>query len=150
MIIAPYVFDFDEDGRYTTEVAIDWVRTDGIPTVLHPGRILQYTTEDEWQVTTAKSIGADTTWKPIAKATKTIKEAFAAAEPPAPARPGYYELIDPDAAADPFPVVPPRTSLYALQRWIPEHGVAGILWSWAPKDSTEPHYAVVRAEHLRT
>lgn len=148
MIVAPYVFEIDEDGHYTTDVAVDWVRTDGTPTVLAPGRLLRYTDEGEWQVTTAKSLRADATWKPIAKAAKAVKEGFEQAEIPTDPQAGYYELLDPDAASEPFALTPPRTSLYALQKWVPAQEAAGILWRWEPENSTERYFAVVRAELL--
>lgn len=162
MITAPDVFEVDEHGRYTPTIATSWVQTDGIPTVLHIGRTLRYSAEDGWEVTTAKTTTPDPTWKPISKAAKSVKEAFAAADAAADPAPGYYELIGPTFAGNPhhigdFQVVahgsvpledtPPRSSLYALGPWIAGHDIPGILWTWDTADGRL--FAAVRAEHLR-
>lgn len=161
MIIAPDVFEVDEHGHYTPTVARPWVQTDGVPTVLHVGRTLRFCPEEGWQVTTAKAPTPDPVWKPISKAAKTVKEAFAAADAGADPAPGYYELIGPTLAGNPhqigdFQIVahgdvpvqgaPPRTSLYALGPWIRNASIPGILWSWdAPQGRL---FAAVRVEHL--
>lgn len=161
MITAPDVFKVDEHGRYTPTVAIPWVETDGAPTVLHLGRTLRYSAEEGWEVTTAKTTTPDPNWKPISKAAKAVKEAFAAASVADEPAPGYYELIGPSFAGNPhglgdFQVVahgsvplegaPPRSSLYALGPWIAGNDIPGILWVWdAPEGRL---FAAVRADHL--
>lgn len=161
MITAPDVFEVDEHGRYTPTVATPWIETDGVPTVLHVGRTLRYCAEEGWQVTTAKTTNPDPTWKPISKAAKSVKEAFAAADTADDPAPGYYELIGPNFAGNPhhigdFQVIahgsvpldgtPPRSSLYALGPWIGAKDIPGILWVWdAPEGRI---FAAVRAEHL--
>jgi hypothetical protein len=161
MITAPDVFEVDEHGRYTPTVAVPWVQTDGVPTVLHVGRTLRYCPEEGWQVTTAKTPNLDPTWKPISKAAKAVKEAFAAAAAADNPAPGYYELIGPTFAGNPhhlgdFQLIthgsvplnesPPRTSLYALGPWLNARDLPGILWSWDTADGRL--FAAVRAEHL--
>jgi hypothetical protein len=161
MINAPDVFEVDEHGRYTTTVAVPWVHTDGVPTLLHVGRTLRFCPDEGWQTTTAKTTTLEPVWKPISKAAKSVKEAFAAADAAEAVEPGYYELIGPTFAANPhglgdWKVVahgsvplagqPPRTSLYALRNWVRNADIPGILWSWdAPEGRL---FAAVRADQL--
>lgn len=147
MIIAPYVFDIDENGLYTTDVVTDWVQVHGNPYALHTGRMLHFDPDTGWRATTAKSLSGEPKWKPIDEAAKTVKEAFAEAEVPADPRPGYYELLDPEQSVFALEA-PPRTSLYALQKWVPAQKVPGILWAWDDAESAGPRYAVVRSTHL--
>lgn len=162
MIHAPDVFEVDEHGRYTPTVAVPWIETDGTPTVLHVGKTLRYSTDEGWEVTTAKTTTPDPTWKPISKAAKAVKEAFAAAAAADDPAPGYYELIGPTFAGNPhnlddFQIVahgsvpvegtPPRSSLYALGPWLEQRGIPGILWMWDTADGRV--FAAVRAEQLR-
>lgn len=163
MITAPDVFEV-ADGVYTPTVAVDWVAHNGEAAVLHVGRTLRYSAADGWEVG-PQSPSAKPVWKAIDKAPKTIKRAFDAATPAEDPAEGYYELIGPGLAGNPhskgdgeFAIVrhgvtffeeqPPRTSLYALAKWIKSYEVPGILWRWAAPGGDAPQFAAVRAELL--
>lgn len=163
MITAPDVFEVT-GGTYTPTVAIDWVAHHGDATMLHIGRTLRYTTAHGWEVgpqtPTPKPI-----WKSLAKSAKTVKRAFDDAGAPGEAAEGYYELIGPGIGGNlhgrsdgDFAIVrhgedllaeqPPRTSLYALAKWITERGLTGILWRWDEPGADGPRFAAVRVDLL--
>jgi hypothetical protein len=168
MITAPDVFAVS-DGTYTPDVAIDWVAQHGEATVLHLGRTLRYSTADGWEFG-PQGAAAKPVWKSIDKAPKTLKRAFDTAVgtdggPEIDDRAeGYYELIGPGLAGNPhgkadgefalvrhgvtfFDEQPPRTSLYALAKWIAKYEVPGILWRWdTPGGDTQ--FAAVRVSLL--
>jgi hypothetical protein len=174
MIIAPDVFATGTDGKYTPEVAVDWVAEHGTPSPLYIGRTLRYTPETGLEFGPATA-GAKTVWKPLADAPKSLRTTIAglgdltSADGFQDDRAAHYELIGPKIAKNPhgldsnqlirhgatgpgdsddFTAVP-TTSLWALARtWFPDHTHLGILWTWNDEDSEWPRHAVVRRDRL--
>lgn len=142
MMIALDVFD-TEDGRYTPTVAQSWVAFNGTPTVFTGGRNVRYTTDLGWEVA-ALSAKAKRPWMSPSKTTPPVRHALEAAA--VPERDVLGVLLE--ELGEPAGGEPPRTSLYALQRWVAAADIDGIVWSWDDPDADVTRYAVVRRSFL--